>query len=375
MRLLLNALFVIPNRVGGSETLVRGLVSALASIDDVNEYVLCVGPEAAGTFAVNDRRWRIVRSPFESRRRAVRLTLEQLWLPRIATVTGATLVHSLGYTAPLISSQPRITAIHDMNYKRHPEDLSRLERRVYGALIPGVARTSHRIVALSEAARADILRWTGVRPTKVVAIPPAARTIWPGSPDEDPARLAAAHVREPFVLSVAASYPHKNLERLVEAFSAIARGTPTGLVIVGLRGRAEPNLARMLAGQSRIQVLGWVDDALLASLYRRALLLAFPSLYEGFGLPILEAMALGTPVLTSDRGAMAEVAGEAALLVDPRRVDSIAAGLEALIDDDARRAEFQALGFQRASQFSWTRTAQLTRELYSAVGATSPVFP
>src|SRR5262245_57476203 len=95
MRLLLNALFLIPNRVGGSETHTRGLVSALASSDDVNEYILCLGPEAAGTFAVYDRRWRIVRSPFESRRRAVRLILEQLWLPGIVSVTGATLVHSL----------------------------------------------------------------------------------------------------------------------------------------------------------------------------------------------------------------------------------------------------------------------------------------
>ena len=121
--------------------------------------------------------------------------------------------------------------------------------------------------------------------------------------------------------------------------------------------------------RDHIRVLGWVDDGLLASLYRRALALAFPSLYEGFGLPILEAMALGTPVLTSDFGAMSEVAGGAAELVDAYDVQSIRQGLSRLARDRPRRTQLRQLGFRRASEFSWTRTAQATLDIYRA---TSP---
>jgi len=370
MRFLMNALFLVPNRVGGSETYARGVLGALAAHDSTNEYTVCLGEEAASTFPIANERWRIVRSPFGSHGRALRLILEQLWVPSVAAKIGAELVHSLGYTGPVASNQARITSIHDMNYKRHPEDLTALERLAYATLIPPVARSSHRIAALSVASREDIVRFTGVAAAKVAVIPGAPRTGWPGNPANDAARVAASGIVEPFVLSVAASYPHKNLERLVAAFpDERVGGRRVGLVIVGLRGRAEPGLARMIHGRAEIKRVGWVDEELLGTLYRRALFLAFPTLYEGFGLPILESMALGTPVLTSDYGAMAEVAGDAAERVDPRRVDAIEHGLRTLIRSEHRRAELRELGFQRARQFSWARSAELTRALYAQVTA------
>jgi glycosyltransferase involved in cell wall biosynthesis len=173
-------------------------------------------------------------------------------------------------------------------------------------------------------------------------------------------------VSEPFVVSVAAAYPHKNLRRLVTAFP-LGDGASVQLVIVGLRGRATPEIESALAGGRRdlVRVLGWVDDALLASLYRRALALAFPSLYEGFGLPILEAMALGTPVVTSAFGAMAEVAGDAAELVDPYSVESIRVGLERVVSNQNRRDVLRERGLRRAAQFSWTNTARKTLAVYA----------
>jgi glycosyltransferase involved in cell wall biosynthesis len=137
------------------------------------------------------------------------------------------------------------------------------------------------------------------------------------------------------------------------------------LVLVGLKGRGHPAIAAACERYpDAIKVLGWVDDALLASLYRRSLGLAFPSLYEGFGLPILEAMALGTPVLTSNLGAMAEVAGAAAELVDPYDVAAIRAGLERLVRDSSRREELRQLGTRRAAEFSWQRAARETLAAY-----------
>src|SRR5438270_9478000 len=142
MRVVVNALFLIPNQVGGSETYLRGLVQALTRLDAENEYVLCVAPEAAGTFHGLNERWRIVMSPVGSTWRPGRLAFEQVWIPRVAAAVRADLIHSVGYTAPLVSAAARVTNIHDMNYKRHPEDLSTAERSVYSLLIPRVARRS-----------------------------------------------------------------------------------------------------------------------------------------------------------------------------------------------------------------------------------------
>src|SRR5260221_11960734 len=169
MRILINGLFLVPNLVGGSETYLRGLVEGLAAIDTRNEYVLCLGQEAVSTFRPPNERWRILASPARSVNRPLRLTLEQVWLPGAAAKLGVDLIHSPGYTGPLASRARRVTSILDMNYKRHPEDLSVAERGVYSVLIPSVALRSNSVLTLSEAARADVVRWTGVRGSKVTA--------------------------------------------------------------------------------------------------------------------------------------------------------------------------------------------------------------
>lgn len=366
MRVAINALFLVPNRVGGSETYVRGVVRGLDSLPSPDEFVLIVGPEASRTFHGLSKRWRIVTSPAPSTRRAQRMLLEQTWLPLVARRVRADVLHSGGYTAPLVPGRPAVVSIHDMNYRRHPEDLSVAERLVYASLIPAVARRHDRVMTLTKAAKADVVRWTGVRPQKVIVVPGAPREDWPGSATDDAARLAAAGVSGRFVLSVAAAYPHKNLNRLISAFPLPgADVAAVQLVLVGLAGRAAPAIEAAIRSRAGVvKRLGWVDDALLASLYRNALAVAFPSLYEGFGLPILEAMAFGTPVLTSSYGAMAEVAGGAAELVDPLDVQAIRAGLTRLARDGARRAALREQSVFRAREFSWRRTAALIAEVY-----------
>jgi glycosyltransferase involved in cell wall biosynthesis len=373
MRIVINGLFLVPNRVGGSETYIRGLVDGLATADSDNDYILCLGPEAASTFRPQNRRWRIVPSPAASARRPLRLILEQFWLPTAAGAARADLIHSPGYTAPLVSAQWRVTSILDMNYRRHPEDLTPAERVAYSILVPRVAQRSHQIVTLTESGRTDVIRMTGVSPGKVTAIPLASRAYWPGDPSYDVARLAAIGVTAPFVLSVAAAYPHKNLMRLIQAFPLGKNHAATvQLVVVGLGGRALPSVkAAAERTGGLVRFLGWVDDATLASLYRCAVALAFPSLYEGFGLPILESMTHGTPVLTSNRGAMAEVADAAAELVDPYDVDAIREGLRRLVHDEHRRTELRRLGKHRAAQFSWSRTAEATLAVYRRAVAVS----
>jgi len=366
MRVAINALVLRPNRLGGVETYIRGLVEGLTRIDTGDTYILVTGPEAAPTFQLPSKQWRLVVSPVASERRALRQMAEQVWLPYVARRFGADLIHSTCYTAPLFSTLPGVVTLHDMNFKCYPEIFAPADRLVYATVMPPTIRRIDHIVTGSQAARADILRLADVPSSKVTAAPLAPRTTWPGDPRDDHARLAAAGVSGPFVLSVASSHPHKNLLRLAQTFPLQSdTGQDVRLVTVGLRGRAY-NAITAVAGRrpDAIRPLGWVDDALVAALYRRALVLAFPSLYEGFGLPIVEAMALGTPVLTSNYGAMAEVAGGAAELVDPRRVDDIRRGLHNVLEHSARRTALRQLGLQRAGEFSWEKTAAITHAVY-----------
>jgi glycosyltransferase involved in cell wall biosynthesis len=256
-----------------------------------------------------------------------------------------------------------------MNYRRHPEDMTALERFVYSVMIPQAARRSQRVLTLTNAARSDIVRWTRAPATSIDVIHAAPREAWPGDPTMDETRVRSTGIVDPFILGVAASYPHKNTLRLVEAFPITTKeGARVGLVMTGHPGRAQRKVeAAALAKRDTVRLLGWVDDALLGSLYRRAVGLAFPSLYEGFGLPLVEAMALGTPVLTSNFGAMLEVANGAAEFVDPYDISSIKRGLQRLVDSPERRDELRELGRRRASQFSWDTTARQTLAAYAAV--------
>jgi len=369
MRIAINGMFLIPSRVGGSETYLRSLVDALGRLETGDEYLLVVGPESAPSFRLSAPGWRVSASPIASSRRVARLFLEQTWLPLLARRARCDLIHSAGYTAPLLPGTRGVVSIHDMNYKRHPEDFTALERLVYSALIPSAARTSCHVITLTESSKRDIVNWTGVASRNVSAVPGAPRAHWPGDPTEDEVRLASIGVKSPFVLSVAASHPHKNLARLVRAFPLEThdRTQPT-LVMVGPRGRGKLELERLAQERrGQVSVLGWVEDEVLGTLYRRALALAFPTLYEGFGLPILEAMALGTPVVTSNYGAMSEVAGDAAELVDPLKVESIRQGLQHVVCDRVRSAQLRERGLERASQFTWDRTARLTHTVYAHV--------
>jgi glycosyltransferase involved in cell wall biosynthesis len=302
----------------------------------------------------------LVRVPVSSQSRPLRALAEQTLLPRAARKARLDLLHNTLNTAPALPGLPQLTTIHDVIYKRFPETAGRLNAGV-ALLVTLAARRSELVLTDSEASKRDLIDLLAVDPTRVVVVP-----LGPGLP-EPPKPLEQNEVRTrlelgdvPIVLTVAAKRPHKNLDRLLEAFAQVE--TDALLVVPGFETAFESEL-KQRAGE-RVRFVGWLDDDMLDGLYRTATCFVLPSLAEGFGLPVLEAMARGTPVGCSRASSLPEVGGGAALYFDPLDTGAIATALGQLLGDAELRAHLREAGIARAAEFSWQRTAEATLEQY-----------
>jgi glycosyltransferase involved in cell wall biosynthesis len=266
-----------------------------------------------------------------------------LGLPRRARKERLDVLHCPTYRGPVRSRTPLVVTVHDLAVFRHPEAFNRWSRTYSRAVVPRVLAAARRVIAVSEFTRRELRELLGVPDAKIRVVPNAV------GPEFDPRGAASGG---DYVLAVGTLEPRKNLGRLVEA----ARSTGVELRVVGARGWGGVEVTG-----NGVRWLGDVPDDLLAELYRGAVCVAYPSLYEGFGMPVLEAMACGVPVVTSAGGATEEVAGGAAVLVDPLDPASIAAGLE---EASARRDELGRLGLERARAFDWAETAAATADVY-----------
>ena len=275
-----------------------------------------------------------------------RVAAEQTALPRAARRAGIDLLHNLFTTAPAAPGVPQVTTILDLIYRRFPEAHAGLRSLGMRMLVPLSARRSARIIAISEATKSDVVAHLGVDASQV-----DVTYLAPGlSEAVDPVPEAALRERHslgdaPIVLSVSAHRPHKNIERLVDAVAALER--PAVLVVPGYGTEWEEELAahvRRRGAEDRVRFLGWLGDAELEGFYESATCLAFPSLAEGFGLPVLEAMARGLPVACSDATSLPEVAGDAALYFDPLDVPAMTGAIERLLADDELRARLAGGG-------------------------------
>ena len=275
--------------------------------------------------------------------RAAAVARDALWYPFALSRSArrADVLHCPTFRGPLRPATPLVVTVHDLAVLRHPEAFNRWTRTYSRLTVPRVVRAAGRVIAVSEFTKREVVEVLGVDESRVRVVPNAAADAF--APDGE-------RTQGDYVLAVGTLEPRKNLPRLARA----ARRADVELRVAGARGwgsvRAEG-----------ATFLGFVPDDELARLYRGALCVAYPSLYEGFGIPVLEALACGAPVVTSDGTAMAEIANGAAVLVDPRDEESIAAGIREAI---ARRDELARLGPEIARGFSWARSAELTASVY-----------
>jgi glycosyltransferase involved in cell wall biosynthesis len=289
--------------------------------------------------------------------------------------------HSPCSLGPLRAPCARVMTVHDAVALTMPSQYSAADRLYFRLFSVVAARRADAVVVPSHAARDEIARAYRISTDRLHVIPEApAPQFRPMAQPETEAVLARYGIRPPYILFVGANVPRKNVPRLLHAYRAARHRVrvDTQLVLVGPPGpamRAYLSQVRGLQLHGHVRHLGVVPDRDLPGLYSAAACLAYPSLAEGFGLPILEAMACGTPVLTSACSAMAEVASEAALLVDPRRTDAIAEGLVRLLTEGPLRDELVERGLDRARTFTWERTALATEAVYRTAAAATPREP
>jgi glycosyltransferase involved in cell wall biosynthesis len=309
----------------------------------------------------------VVEAHFESSR----WVWMQTSLPRALAQARVDICHFTNSLAPLWQPAPGVVVIHDASIFLLPHLHPVLRRVGRSSLVPAVARRSRAVVTVSETARADLVEVLRIPPEKVHVVYGAAPPEF--GPVRDRSVLAAVREKyalpDGFVLSVGTLEPRKNLARLVRAHGRLRRdGFPHELVFVGPRGWHMRELEEEATAQPNgVRMLGYVPTEDLPPLYSLASAFAYPSIYEGFGLPAVEAMACGAPVIAGNRGALPEVCGDAALLVDPTSEAGLTDGLRQLLDDQALEQRLRARGFERAGKFSWARSAERMVRVYETV--------
>ncbi|MCX2726755.1 glycosyltransferase family 1 protein [Thermomicrobium sp. 4228-Ro] len=324
-----------------------------------------VGQAVSRAFSGID--WRCTRWPTE--RPVVRIAWEQLIAPWVTL--DCDVVHGPVNVLPLALAKPGIVTVHDLAFLHFPEHYP-VAKRWYLRLMTGMSvRRARCVIAVSEHTRRDVVLAYGVAPEKVIVIPNGIDADWTRVPESELARWRAERgLPERFLLFVGTIQPRKNLLTLLRAIRHLPDEVDWPLYVVGARGWKDSPVyraVRELGLEQRVVFVGYAPPEELRYWYSAATLFVYPSLYEGFGLPVLEAMACGTPVITSDRSSLPEVAGGAALLVDPSDAGALAAAIAELAADEYRRAMLAQVGQSRAHSFTWERTARDTAEIYRMV--------
>lgn len=370
MRIGINTLFLIPGEVGGSQTYFCETLRAMIKQFPDDEFILFTQRENDGFLkAIFGEQGRIQYAflGFAATNRFVRIIREQTELPWRVRKAGVGVLWSPGYTAPILCPVSQVVSILDMQYRRFPEDLSWLARLTTDLLLRlGVWRIKS-ILAISEFSKSEIVHFLRVDPVRIRVTHLAASDVFADPANNAlPGGLPEQAVANGYILCVANSYPHKNVHTLVAAFRQIARTHPHYLVLVGKARLGEGDLQKAMAAlpvdvQGRIIRLEGVSFAALVALYRRCSVFVFPSLYEGFGLPVLEAMLAGVPVVASDIPTHREIGADAVIYAEGRDPMALSEAIRSALQmpEDEKRHQRQIAALH-ARSFTWRQTAERT---------------
>ncbi|MBA2312928.1 MAG: glycosyltransferase family 4 protein [Actinobacteria bacterium] len=373
-RVGINLLWMVPGVVGGSETYMTRLLSGLAERTSNIEYTLFALPQLQTSHPELERNFQIAYAPVTGQWKSFRVAGENSWLARQCRRRRIHLVHHAGGVVPFIRRSRPLLTIHDLQYLFFPEYFTKAKLAYLRVMVPRSAETARLVLTPSEYTRRTVIERLNIDPSVVIVVPHGISL--------RPTRTTSGDVRQryglegPFFLYPAANYPHKNHLLLIDAFARLAQVHPdTMLVFTGARAGAEWSVARAMGErisaeirkgriEGRVKRLGYVPAEDLDALYQEAIAVTFPSRFEGFGAPALEAMARACPVIASNVTALPEVVGNAGYLVSPDNSEEWTKAMSDMLEDEDLRMIYVKSGPERAREFGWGRSAKILEEAY-----------
>lgn len=376
MRIGIHALFLRPGRIGGVETYIRGLLPALEQADQQNDYRIYVTQQAAPSLRFASARFQVVPCLVPGTSRIARIVWEQAILPRWLARDGIDLLHCLSSVVPLPTPVPTLATVHYVQTRDYLRSQSLLRALYLKLLVPPSYRKACRVIAISHTIRQSLLARAHMNPEKVAVvyygIDDSFRQATP-----DPVVQACYGLTTATILYPAVTAPSKNHILLLHAFQRLKlrTGLPHKLVLAGIRGAAHRTVLQTIAELGLTQEVRWLGTVPLTAmpqLYLAADLVVLPSQSEGFGFPVVEAMTCGRPVLAANTTAIPEIAGDAALLIDPHDPDAWCTAMHRLLTDTTLRATLVARGRARARAFCWQTAARQMLQVYAQALGCSP---
>lgn len=360
-------------RRAGVSNYTERLLLHLGQVDRINQYTVFTTRGLGRADLQLPENFRIRPSLIPTINPRVRVPWEQFVAPLALRALGADLYHGVLNVMPLAGSVPAVVTIHDLSPFLFPQTFRRVNRAYTRWAIKVACRHARQLIAVSEFTKQEIVRWLHVPAERITVTHNGvdARFAPP-----DPAALAAFRQRaglpEQFLLFIGTLEPRKNLPTLLDAYARIAKDTSVPLIIGGGKGWLYDQIfakAEQLNLGDRIRFAGYIDDADLPLWYAAATVFTLPSLYEGFGIPLIEAMACGTPVIASTSSSLPEIVGDAGILVSPTDADALGAAMLQLLQSPELRADLRERGLLQARRFSWQTMAQRTVDVYRKVAA------
>jgi glycosyltransferase involved in cell wall biosynthesis len=356
LRIGINILFLLPGGVGGTEIYTRNLLQSLARVDSVNTYLIFRNRETEAGIVPEQSNFVDCPQPVRATFRPARIAYEQTGLVGAIVARKLDVVLNGGYTAPLLCPVPMVTVFYDLQYKEHPENFAPLDLLFWRLLLPASARRSRGIVTMSRAAREQLERYWPWSSDRISIVPHGIERRF--------SEIAIARDAKPplgrYILAVSTLGPHKNYERLLHAFARYKRAaSDVKLVVVGIKGSRTESLAalkRELNLNDDVTFTGWIPREELYDLYENALAFVYASTFEGFGIPVLEALAAGLPTTCSAIPSLLEIADGSARFFDPNDVGAIADSIHAVTAVPPDPTSI-ALGRSRAAAYGWEQSA------------------
>ena len=370
MKIAINALG--PSKVkAGIGNYLANLISELSIIDKENRYIIFASSNNILFYRNENKNFKIVDIGFWANNKLLRILWEQLILPLHVVDYKADILFSPGFVCPLVKTSKNVTVIHDMTFFSHPYVHTFFKRIYFPFMIKQAVKKSEKIIAVSNNTRKEIIKYTHIAEEKI-AVTLLAANKFPVAEIADEKKLLKEKygIDSDYLLFVGMIEPRKNIRLIIDSFNKIEDDN-LKLVIVGQKGWMTEELFERIGAdnlEKRVIFTGFVPDEELSVFYKNARTFLYPSLYEGFGIPVLEAMSEGCPVITSNISSLPEVAGDAAILIDPENSKELSDAINKISNDSKYREELTEKGFDNAKKFSWEKTAKQTLSIFEEVG-------